>query len=221
MRFFVSLVSTLGLFCSTHAHAPKPADRAARWEKEIAAIEKRQQDKAPVKEGIVFAGSSSVRLWDLARSFPDWNAINCGFGGSDVRDSTTFAKRIIVPHAPRAIVFYAGDNDIANGRSPQQVVEDYKAFCSEIHRELPKTEIYFIAIKPSVSRWKQYETQSKANALVRELSATDKRLHYIDVVKPMLGADGQPPADLFVKDGLHLSPKGYEIWAKEVKAAVK
>src|SRR5215218_3408937 len=140
------------------AQPAKEADRAAKWEKEVAAIEKRQAEKPPAKGGIVFAGSSSVRLWDLAKSFPDWNATNSGFGGSDVRDSTLFADRLILRHGPRAVVFYAGDNDIANGRTPEQVRDDFKAFAAAIHKARPEARIHFIAIKPSIARWKRYET---------------------------------------------------------------
>lgn len=196
-------------------------DRAAKWETEIAAIEKRQTDKPPAKGGIVFAGSSSIRLWDVAKSFPDWNATNSGFGGSEIRDSTTFAGRLVLKHEPRAVVFYAGDNDIANGRTPEQVRDDFKAFVAGVHKTQPKVRIHFVAIKPSIARWKKYETIQKANALVKEWTTADDRLGFIDVALEMLGPDGQPKAELFVKDGLHLSPKGYEVWTGVVKKAVE
>jgi lysophospholipase L1-like esterase len=203
------------------AQSAKEADRAAKWEKDVTAIEKRQAEKPTAKGEIVFAGSSSIRLWDLAKSFPDWNATNSGFGGSEVRDSTRFAERLILKHEPRAIVFYAGDNDIANNRTPEQVRDDFKAFVAAVHKALPKTRIHFIAIKPSIARWKRYETIQKANALVKEFTATDDRLGFIDIAPPMLGTDGQPKAEMFVKDGLHLSAKGYEVWTEAVKKAVK
>ena len=78
-------------------------DRAARWEKDIAAIEKRLKQAPPARGGVAFAGSSSIRLWDLKKSFPDRNAVNLGFGGSQIPDSTRFAPRLILPLAPRAV----------------------------------------------------------------------------------------------------------------------
>jgi hypothetical protein len=211
------LVSSFAAF----SQSPKTADRAAKWEKEVAAIEKRQSEKPPAKGEIVFAGSSSVRLWDLAKSFPDWKATNSGFGGSEIRDSTLFADRLILKNEPRAVVFYAGDNDIANGRTPEQVRDDFKAFTAAIHKAQPRARIHFIAIKPSIARWKKYEAIQKANALVKEYTTTDERLNFIDIAPPMLGPDGQPRAELFVNDGLHLSAKGYEVWTEAVKKAVK
>ena len=155
---------------------------AAQWEKEIAGIEKRQRTKPPAKGGIVFAGSSTIRMWDTAKGFPGWHTANSGFGGSEIRDVTHFADRIILKHEPRAIVFYAGDNDVNSRRSPEQVFSDYKAFVAKIHKRLPKTRLYFVSIKPSILRWKQYATQTKANKLVKDYCASDDRLAYIDIV---------------------------------------
>jgi lysophospholipase L1-like esterase len=196
-------------------------DRAAKWEKEIRALEARQSKAAAEKGGVVFAGSSTVRGWDLARSFPGWMAINSGFGGSEIRDATRFADRMILNHEPRTIILYAGDNDINSGRTPEQVLADFQAFAKSVHKKLPATTIYFISIKPSLARWKQYPVQSRANALVRDWCVTDRRLGYIDAVPAMLGSDGQPRAELFVKDGLHLSAKGYEALSESVRKAVK
>jgi hypothetical protein len=186
-----------------------------KWEKEIAAIEKKHAGAKP--GGIAFVGSSTIRLWDVKKSFPDWNAYNCGFGGSEIRHSTHFAKRIIVPLKPEKIIFFAGDNDLANKRTPEQVRDDYQAFVKVIHESLPKTAIYFLAIKPSVKRWELFEKQTEANLLVKEFIAKDERLKYIDTVPLMLGKDGKPDPALFVKDGLHLSEAGYAKWNEELK----
>lgn len=199
---------------------PPAADPFAKWEKEIAAVEKRLKANPPKPGAVFFAGSSSIRLWDLKKSFPDLAAVNVGFGGSRIPDSTHFAPRILLPYRPRAVVFYAGDNDTAAGRTPQQVADDFKAFAAAVHKEVPKARILFVAVKPSLARWKLFDTQREANALVKAVCKTDDRLAFIDVVPAMLGEDGKPNPDLFVKDGLHLSPKGYGIWAGLVGKAL-
>ncbi len=199
---------------------PGDADRFARWEKEVAAIEKRLAADPPQKGGVAFAGSSSIRLWDLKKSFPNLGAVNVGFGGSQIPDNTHFAPRLVLPLAPRAVVFYAGDNDLAAGRTPRQVRDDFRAFAQLVHAKLPKAKVLFIAVKPSVARWKLFDKQKEANALVKEVCAADERLVFVDVVPDMLGADGKPDPALFAADGLHLSPKGYEVWAAAVKKAL-
>jgi lysophospholipase L1-like esterase len=202
------------------AFVQQPTDPFAKWEQEVAAIEKRLKETPPPKGGVVFAGSSSIRLWDLKTSFPELNAVNVGFGGSQIPDSTHFAPRLILPHEPKAVVFYAGDNDLAAKRTPAQVRDDFAGFAKAVHEKLPKTKIHFIPVKPSLKRWELFDKQKWANALVKEFCAKDSRLGYIDIVPAMLGPDGKPIEDLFVKDGLHLSPQGYELWTKAVTKAL-
>ena len=191
--------------------------QGSQWSKEMAAFE--QQDRAaPAKPGgIVFVGSSSIRLWDLGQSFPGMPILNRGFGGSQIVDSVNHAELLVLKHKPGIVVFYAGDNDIAAGKTPQAVAGDYKAFVSKVHATLPKTRVAFIAIKPSIQRWALVAKVREANALIRSYSEGDDLLGFIDVDGPMLGWDEKPRADLFVADGLHLSAKGYELWTRLVR----
>jgi lysophospholipase L1-like esterase len=133
-----------------------------------------------------------------------------------------FAKRIVVQHQPRVVVLYAGDNDIANGKSPQQIFADFQEFASVVHRALPKTKIIYIAIKPSIKRWALIDKIREANRLIREHVAEQKsdKLLFLDIEKPMLGADGKPRADLLQADGLHLNKQGYELWTRLLRPLI-
>lgn len=195
----------------------KPRDSFARWEKTISALEQQQKQDGIKPGGIVFAGSSSIRLWNLAESFPGLPVINSGFGGSQIRDCTHFAPRIVLPHQPKQIVFYAGDNDINAKRTPEQVLADFQAFTRTVHEKLPKCQILFMAIKPSLRRWDQRAIQNEANQLIQKFCQGDDRLDFVDIVPDMLDRDGKPRASLFAKDGLHLSAEGYEIWVKRLR----
>jgi hypothetical protein len=192
-----------------------------RWEREVAGIEKRLADRPPAKGGVVFAGSSSIRLWDVAKSFPDVPTTNVGFGGSQIPDCTFFVSRLVLPLEPKTVVFYAGDNDINAGRTPEQVRDDFAAFAAAVHAKRPTCRIMFLSVKPSASRWKQYERQQKANALVKELCEKSDRLRFVDVGTCLLGSDGKPDPELYQKDQLHLSPKGYEKWNAVMKECLK
>jgi lysophospholipase L1-like esterase len=197
--------------------APEPPLRFLRWEKEVAGVEKRLAAKPPEPGGVLFVGSSSIRLWDTAQAFPDLSAANVGFGGSEVRDCTFFVPRLVTPHAPKTVVLYAGDNDLANGRTAEQVRDDFAAFAKAVHAGLPDCRVLFLAVKPSPKRWKLYDVQKRANELVAEACRRDKRLGFVDVASSLLGADGKPVPEFFVKDELHLSAAGYERWAKVVR----
>ena len=191
----------------------KPHDYA-KWEKEIAAIEKRLAENEPKLGGTAFIGSSSIRRWNLDQSFPQRNFFNLGFGGSEVVDSTHFAPRILYPLKPETIVFYAGDNDIANKKRPKQVAEDMQEFVKQTRKALAGVHIIYIPIKPSPKRWQQYETQTKANRLIQQHYQGEKWFTYLDIIPPMLNEDGEPRPELYVEDDLHLSEKGYAIWNK-------
>jgi lysophospholipase L1-like esterase len=208
------------LLVGAAAPVQKATAQADKWAKEMAAFDE-QDRKDPAVGGVVFVGSSSIRLWDLAKSFPGLPALNRGFGGSEIPDCINHVDLLVIKHKPRVVVFYAGDNDIANGRTPQQVFDDYKTFVSRIHAALPATKIAFIAIKPSIQRWALVDKVRAANALVRGDAQRDDRLGFVDVDGPMLGWDEKPRKDLFVADGLHMTPKGYAVWTALVRPFVE
>ena len=191
--------------------------RPSVWESTIAGFEKRDLEKPPPRHAILFVGSSSIRGWDTRKYFPKIQTIQRGFGGSQVCDSFEYAGRIILPYQPRVVVVYAGDNDIAAGKSPQRVLEDYTALVRRIHDDLPKARIVYIAIKPSIARWRLVGKMRAANQLIETFTKTDERLRYVDIDKPMIGPAGRPRKELFARDGLHLSHEGYVLWTSLVR----
>lgn len=209
-RWFAVVLAFLNL--ALNAQAADDDAKFAKWEKSIAAFEAADQQRPPTKGGILFVGSSSIRMWDVQHSFPELLVVNRGFGGSQIEDSTHFAERILGTHEPRAIVFYAGDNDIGSGKSAETVASHFEQFVTKVRGKLPETQILFIAIKPSGSRWKHIETQRAANARIRAFCERGPRLTFVDVEKPMLGKDGQPREELFLKDRLHMTAAGYKVW---------
>jgi lysophospholipase L1-like esterase len=192
-----------------------------KWEKEITKFEAASKANPHPKGALLFVGSSSIRMWDLKKSFPNHKTINHGFGGSELEDSLHFADRIVIPHAPKMIFLYAGDNDINSGKTADRVVTDYRKFVTRINAALPKTLIIFLPIKPSLARWEKWPEMNKANLAIRTLSKKNPLLDYLDTTTPMLGENGKPMPDLFEKDGLHLNEKGYQIWNKVVNNWLK
>ncbi|APP79550.1 SGNH/GDSL hydrolase family protein [Xanthomonas hortorum pv. vitians] len=219
-----TLLCALALL-SGHVHADTPhtapqvpaqASNAA-WENDMQRFADSDAQQRPPKHGIVFVGSSSIRFWDtLAQDFPGKPVINRGFGGSEVRDSTWYADRIVLPYAPRQVVLYAGDNDLNSGRTPEQVRDDVLAFVTRIRRDLPKARISYLSIKPSPSRAHLLPAIVTANRLIKDALAPLPRVDYVDVYTPMLDASGKPRPELFREDMLHMTADGYAIWRKAV-----
>lgn len=185
----------------------------AQWNAEIAAFQAGDRAHPPAAGAVLFIGSSSIRLWtSLATDFPGVRTINRGFGGSEIDDATFFADRIVAPYHPRAIVMYAGDNDLQDGDSPSHVRDGFATFVRKARSLDPGVPIAFIAIKPSVARQALLPRIREANALVRAYVATQPRVAYLDVFTPMLGKDGEPQSQWFIADGLHMNHEGYALW---------
>jgi len=204
--------------CSRATTAQQPAVAAApinRFDADIRAFEDSDRLKPPRPGGVVFVGSSSIRLWpDLHGDFPGTNVIQRGFGGSRLDEVLHYAPRIVVPYKPSLVVLYAGDNDLAEGRTAEAVFDDYKSFVRLVQTALPDTKVAYISIKPSASRWALVDEMRAANALVKHYATTHRGLIYVDVFSPMLGSNGRPRPELFVSDSLHMNSAGYAIWRR-------
>jgi lysophospholipase L1-like esterase len=214
---FAAAVVTLFLLVTTSAHAQSASAAPDQWEHDIAAFETADRQSPPPQGEIVFVGSSTIRLWNTAGSFPDLKIINRGFGGSSLADTVRHAERIIIPYAPRLVVVYAGDNDISGGVLAEQVAFEFERLVKLIHARLPQTRILYLAIKPSVLRWISDTRMDMANEMIRSICEQDSRLAILDMGDVMLGWDERPRPELFVSDGLHLSDEGYRIWTMLVR----
>lgn len=210
--FLVALCLSLSVL-----HADDPSLDFSRWEKDIATLEAKKNAPNHSPGALLFVGSSSIRLWDLPASWPKEKTINQGFGGSLLADTLHFFDRIVTPFQPRAILVYAGDNDIAKGRTAEQVIEDFRALVRLWEARLPQTPLVFIAIKPSRKRWELWPEMKRANEAIAKICEDTLGLHYADIATPMLEkADGAPGEEWFLKDGLHLSPMGYARWTEVI-----
>jgi lysophospholipase L1-like esterase len=216
-------VALVGFACSGITTADDSADKPnfKKYEVSIRKFEVQDKESPQPKMANLFVGSSSIRMWKLDQSFPKFKTINRGFGGSEIADSIHFADRIILKHQPAVVLLYAGDNDISHEKTAETVTADFQKFVSVVRKELPDVEIAFIAIKPSIKRWNLAGEIRKANKAIASICGKDDHLTYVDIFKPMLGEDGKPRPELFLKDGLHLNEDGYKLWAAAVRPLLK
>jgi lysophospholipase L1-like esterase len=189
---------------------------AKDWGKDIAALEAKAKAAKISEVDYLFVGSSSIRMWDLKKAFPDLSTINHGFGGSELCDSIQYVDRIVIAFKPKVVFLYAGDNDVSKGKKAEVVIEDFQTFASRIRKKLPETTIVFLPIKPSLARWNLWPEMNRANQAIKEFTEKNPFLDYLDTATPMLGRDQKPLENLFLKDGLHLNAAGYAIWNQKL-----
>ncbi|RYZ13258.1 MAG: GDSL family lipase [Comamonadaceae bacterium] len=186
----------------------------ARWKSSLAAFANADKERLPGSDGVLFVGSSTIRLWsNLAQDFRSVPVvINRGFGGSTLADCSLFARELVVRYKPRQVLLYAGDNDLAEGQTPLQVLESFIRFEKAVRAELPHARLAYISIKPSPSRAALLEKIGRTNRLISAYIHTLPNTEYIDIYTPMLDEFGQPRGDLFLGDKLHLNETGYRLW---------
>lgn len=188
---------------------------------DIEAFVKADRVAPPAPGGIVFVGSSSIRLWTTLREdMAPLPVIRRGFGGAHLLHVNHALSRIVLPYAPRAVVLYAGDNDIAYGRSAEAVAAEFQQFVQAIHAALPGTDIWYLSMKPTTTQAIFWPELSRGNRQIAAVARDDPRVHFIDADALLLTADGKANADLLRFDGIHLNAKGYAAWTSLIKPAL-
>ena len=200
---------------------PVASPDPARFEKDIAAFEAEDAAAPPAPGGTLFVGSSSIRYWDVAREFAALRPIRRGYGGSHVSDTIHFAARLILPYRPALIVFYAGDADVAAGKSAARIAADTHTLVALIHSRLPGTPVVVIGTKPSPLHWPHMATIRAANAAVKANLAGDQLAAYVDAEAGLLGADGRPRAEFYAENGLNLNERGYAAWTAALRPTIE
>ena len=176
-------------------------------------LEKLEKTAVPLPKGtILFTGSSSVRLWDLEKAFPDLKTVNHGFGGSITAELVQNAKRLVLRHQPEVLVIYEGDNDLAVGYSTREIAKNNQDLFDLLSRELPRTRVFCLAVKPSPSRMVLIEKQRECNKLLEALCKKYSNVQFVDMFSPLLDENGKPRLNDYQEDRLHLSEKGYARW---------
>ncbi|OGS73575.1 MAG: hypothetical protein A3F91_12210 [Flavobacteria bacterium RIFCSPLOWO2_12_FULL_35_11] len=191
------------------------------WQTEIDSFDK-LNGANPLQDGILFTGSSSIRMWkDPAKDFNNPKILNRGFGGSQIIDLIENFDKVILKYHPQKIVIYSGDNDIEEGKSAEIVFGDFCVLYGMIKAKLPNVEVYYIAIKPSLNRWAKVTEIKKANTMINEYLNAKSNAAFVDIFSPMIDFTGKPSEKWFMEDGLHMTDEGYQLWIKILAPYIK
>ena len=194
---------------SAFALEPTPRADPARFAGEIAAFAKQE----PEKGGIVFAGSSSIRLWPhLKEDFPGLPVVNRGFGGCVSNDLIVHFDTVVGRHEPKLIVAYCGSNDIAEKLSVQEAFDDYTKFLGVAHDRFPKARVILNSVKIARRRALQIPQVNELNQRLQAWCAGKDWLRFLDTTSYLADSQNQPVPGYFGRDNLHLNAEGYAKW---------
>lgn len=221
----VTLVVANFVICNALAHsAIEAAPRTDQGWKDRQELLNKRAAEAGGKAQVVFIGDSITQGWEgdgkevWAKFYAPRNAVNLGIGGDRTQhvlwrlDNGNLAG--LKPKA--AVVMIGTNNSNSEDNTPGQIVDGVRAIVEKLRTKLPDTKILLLAIFPrsenySVSRGKL----AQINQALRRV-ADDKNVFWIDFGHLFLNDDGTMPREL-MPDYLHLSPKGYAIWAESIE----
>ncbi len=190
------------------------------WESEIEKFEQLDVAKSYPSDAIMFAGSSSIRLWStLGKDMLPYNVIQRGYGGAKLSDFAVYADRILYPHQCQAIVIFIA-NDITgsdNDKSPLEVSQLFRKTLYIIRRQFKDTPVFWVSVTPTPLRWHVWPEIKEAGDMIREICEDHRNTHYIDTERYFTNANGLPRAELFLDDRLHLNDEGYRVWSGVIK----
>tara|TARA_R110000764_G_scaffold40951_2_gene91667 strand:+ start:2451 stop:5033 length:2583 start_codon:yes stop_codon:yes gene_type:complete len=194
----------------------------AIWCNEIKRL-KRRVDKLETQENLIaFYGSSSVRLWvNMKRDLSPFNVVNLGFGGSTFAWCIHYFDEIFKEANPSKIVLYAGENDLNDGKTPQEVLSGCMELVQLVKNKYPDIELALISLKPSVEREHLIPLIMETNLMLSKYFITELNAQYINVFAQMITTDNRPIPELYLSDGLHLNKQGYALWSTAIKKALQ
>ena len=191
-------------------------------ERDIRAAEARIQQLESKDSGLTaLYGSSSIRLWDtMKRDLSTLSVVNLGFGGASYDYALAYFDRIFKDITPEHVVLYFGDNDIARGQTPEQILGNLRELLSRLETRYPGVRISTISVKPSPIRTPLMHLAREVNELIKAEMTLSPRRHYIDIVTHFLDADGLPEKRYYLDDMLHFNEMGYRNWGDRLHDAL-
>ncbi|HND55453.1 MAG TPA: platelet-activating factor acetylhydrolase IB subunit [Pirellulaceae bacterium] len=196
---------------------------------------------ARVKEGdvgLLFIGDSITQGWETegkdvwAEFYAKRKAVNLGIGGDRTQHvlwrldhgnldglGTPAGKDKATPKL--AVLMIGTNNSNGEDNTAREIADGQIAIVKKLREKLPATKVLVLAIFPRGEKPNpQREKNAAASALVKKEIADGKEVRFLDIGDRFLEKDGTLTKEI-MPDFLHLSPKGYRIWADAIESEVK
>jgi hypothetical protein len=222
LRYLFLIVTLIVVSCSpVRIYQAKP--EVIAWENDIQQFEQLDLSISYPENALLFAGSSSIRLWTtLGKDMAPYPVIQRGYGGAKLSDFVVYADRIFRSHPCKAIVIFIA-NDITGSdqdMSPEKVAGLFRYLLKTIRKTHPETPVFWIPVTPTESRWKVWPLIMKSNSVIKDICDRRKNTYFIRTDFAFLNENGQPRNELFRDDKLHLNEKGYAVWTEIIKKEI-
>lgn len=218
-RFLFSILLLTLLSCSPlKIYQDLPEVKA--WEPEITKFETLDKTTKYPDDAIIFAGSSSIRLWSgIEADMASYKVIQRGYGGAKLSDFAVYADRILSPHQCSAMVLFIGNDVIGSqkDKTPEEVKRLFLNVLRTFRKDHPSDPVFWIAITPTSSRWNAWPKIIQVNDIIRKTCENHRNTYFIKTDFAFLNENGKPRDELFIADNLHLNTDGYKIWTAIIK----
>lgn len=213
---------------ATENSTTTPAPREGSWMTMHENFLKRSKEG---KIDLLFLGDSITRGWDSRnkeghgarevwdRYYGARNAANFGIGGDRTQHVLWRLEHGEVDGiSPKLVVLMIGTNN-AGSNSPAEIAAGIEAIVAKLREKLPMTKILLLAVFPRGEKPGPVRERLQAvNARIARLD-DDKWVHYLDIGNHFLAEDGTISREI-MPDFLHLTRKGYQIWAEAIEPTV-
>ncbi len=219
LLFLMLLVFAIG--CSP---IKQYADAAQQWERDMEIFDSLSVADPGSDEAILFAGSSSIRLWDdIERDMSPYPVIRRGYGGAAYSDLAYFINRIVAPLSFKALVLFAG-NDIwgrPEDRTPSEIRKLANYIIRQVSRNRPDLQIFIIEVTHVPAREHLVPDIDKQNQVLRSLCNRSENVHWIATRDIYLDEKNRVRRELFRTDEIHQNKLGYQLWTDAIKKELR
>jgi lysophospholipase L1-like esterase len=186
-----------------------------------------EQFLARIKEGpvgLLFLGDSITDGWrgggkKVWQNFAKYDPANFGIGGDRTEHVLwRITNGELEGIHPKVAVVMIGTNNIGHSgdEKPEWAAAGVKRIVDTIHAKLPETKVLLLAVFPRGAKESALRKKvAEINEIICKLDDGQKT-RYLDIGKSFLDAEGQIPKDV-MRDGLHPTDKGYEIWYEAMR----
>ncbi|MFM7240616.1 MAG: GDSL-type esterase/lipase family protein [Opitutia bacterium] len=181
-----------------------------------------QENKGPCD--VLLVGDSITIQWGAswAKHFPDRKAVNIGIGGDKTQNVLWRLDHGGVDGLrPRTIVLMIGNNNMffTPETGVPAAARGIRTCAANLREKFPEARLIVVKILPCHSpKERFYQDIVATNAELDQPSLEqDPKIRVLDLTKDFLHADGTIRDELYTPDKIHLSPAGYEAYARRLR----